>query len=59
MNITIPPSETDRHISSIKWAIERKQAEIDKAHCNLDGLNAEMRGLKAALDIITLNKEAM
>lgn len=45
MNITIPPSETDKNIEAIKHAIDNKIKECDQARDKLTELCAELRGL--------------
>ena len=53
MNITIPPSETDKNIEAIKHAIDNKIKECDQARDKLTELCAELRGLQAALKVIS------
>ncbi len=52
MHITIPMSETDKNVEAIKRAIENKIKECDQARDKLSELQAELRGLRAALKII-------
>lgn len=52
MHITMPPSENDQNIASIKRAIDRKASEVEKAKSTLSELQSELRGLQIALDAI-------
>ena len=58
MHITIPPSKNDLNISAIQSAIARKKSEIEVAKLKLNDLLAELRGLQAALEIISPKSRA-
>lgn len=58
MHITMPPTDRDTDIASIKRAIERKAREVEKAELALVELRAELRGLNAALDVMGVRKDS-
>lgn len=57
MHVELPKSETQRNVESIKYAIDRKTSEVEKAGRQLDELRAELRGLQAALKAINPQKD--
>lgn len=52
MHVTIPPTEKQRQIEAVKYAVDRKRQEVEGAMRTLDGLRAELRGLQQALEIL-------
>lgn len=52
MHITMPPSDTDKNIKAIEYAVAKKAAEVQQAQRHLDELKAELRGLNLALDVV-------
>lgn len=53
MNITLPMSDTERHIQSIRRAVDHTVSEIDAARRKLADLEAELRGLQYALELVS------
>lgn len=52
MQIMIPPSDTEQNIEAVKRAVERKRVEMNKARDVFANLQAELRGLEEALDVL-------
>jgi hypothetical protein len=57
MHFHVPRSETENNIAAIKRAIDHKATEVDLARRRLTDLQAELRGLQAALHAISPNSE--
>ncbi len=52
MNICMDKTEGQRNVEAIERAITSKQAEVSDAAKKLNDVMAELRGLKAALDVV-------
>lgn len=52
MDMTIPPTDTQKNIEAIKRAANMKRQEVEAAQRKLAELQAEFRGLCIALDAL-------
>lgn len=53
MNVTIPPTEKEMNIASIRRAADAKRRDVEVAEKKLSELKAELRGLTQALEVLS------